>query len=70
MKLISTKFTNLVSLEQSYHKPMGMYGGVPLSWQYTGTFDVIPKLGGDELHRPPVMALRSMNGAKLLGLRP
>ena len=27
MKLISTKLTNLVSLEQSHHKPVGMYGG-------------------------------------------
>ncbi len=28
MKLISTRLTNLVSLEQSHYKPMGMYGGV------------------------------------------
>ena len=27
MKLISTKLTNLVSLEQSNHKPIGRYGG-------------------------------------------
>ncbi len=30
MKLISTMLTNIVSLEQSNHKPKGMYGGVPL----------------------------------------
>ncbi len=30
MKLISTDLTNLVSLEQSHHKPTGMYGGGPL----------------------------------------
>ncbi len=34
VKFISTKLTKLVSLEQSHHKPMGMYGGVLLSWQY------------------------------------
>ncbi len=34
MKLISTALTNIVSLEQSHHKPMGMYDVVPLSWQY------------------------------------
>ncbi len=27
VKLIFTKLTNIVSLEQSHHKPMGMYGG-------------------------------------------
>ena len=32
MKLISTKLTNLVSLEQSHHNPMGMYGGGPLKF--------------------------------------
>ncbi len=37
VKLISTKLTNLVLLEQSHHKPMRMYGGVPLSWQHEGS---------------------------------
>ena len=27
MKLVSTKFTNLVPVEQFNHKPMGMYDG-------------------------------------------
>ncbi len=30
MKLVSTKFTDLVPVEQFHHKPMGMYDGGPL----------------------------------------
>ncbi len=39
MKLISTKLTNIVALEQSHHRHK------------------VCKLGGDKLHRPPVVAL-------------
>ncbi len=73
MKLISTKLTNLVSLEQSYHKPMLMYGGGLLKLTVGGKTTTLHshkfvmgllqlhkacKLGGDELHRPPIVALR------------
>ena len=40
VKLIFTKLTNLVSLEQSHYKPMnamGICGGGPLIWQETAT---------------------------------
>ena len=61
MKLVSTNLTNLVPLEQFHHKPMGMYDGgflcdgmapAPLlQWHK------VCEIGGDELHRPPVVAL-------------
>ncbi len=61
MKPISTKLTNLVSLEQSNHKPMGMCGGglhrfvmELLQWQN------VYKIGEDEVLSPPVVALRML----------
>ncbi len=48
MKLVFTKFVNLVPLEQCHHKCMGMYGGgfvmALLQWH------MVYKLGEDELN--------------------
>ncbi len=55
MELVSTKFTNLVPLEQFHHKPMVMYDVMELlQWHK------VCELGGDKLHRPPVVALNEI----------
>ncbi len=41
MKLVSTKFTDLVPMEQFIHKPMGMYDGGLLSLALLQVFDGI-----------------------------
>ena len=56
MELVFTKFIYLVSLEQCHQKPLEMYGThgyvMPLlQWL------MVYKLGEDDLHRPPVVAL-------------
>ena len=71
MKLISSKLTSLVSLEQTQLKPIGRYGGglhkLALK-RTTSTHSLrfviglikqhkVCKLVGDKLHRPPVVAL-------------
>ena len=48
-KLISTNLTNLVALEQSHQKPVGV-----LLHRHK-----VCELGGDKLQRPPVVALRN-----------
>ena len=54
MKLISSKLTNLLSLEQSQSKHIERYGVIGLIQRHKSC-----KLGGDKLHRPPVVALNS-----------
>ncbi len=53
MKLIFTMLKTLVSLAQSHHKPVVIYRG-----------NKVFKLGEDELHRPPLVALRPFHTAK------
>ena len=47
MKLVSTNLTNLVALEQHSHR----FVIALLHWHK------VSELGGDKLHRPPVVAL-------------
>ncbi len=72
MKLIFTKFVNLVPLEQCHHKLMGRYGGDVLRFAFPWVCEsqivmallqwhMVYKLGEDELHRPPVVALMGDN---------
>ncbi len=44
MKLISTNRTNLLSLEQFHHKPMGMYGDGVLNLALGGKLASSPPL--------------------------
>ena len=64
MKLIFTMLKNLFSLGQSHHKPVVIYRGCHLHHNILQhVCDGIAimkqgfKLGEDELHRPPVVAL-------------
>ncbi len=55
VKLISSKLTNLLSLEQSEVKHIGRFV-IGLIQRHK-----VCKLGGDKLHRPPVVALSEVN---------
>ncbi len=44
MKLISTNLTNLLSMEQCHHKPIGMYGGGVLNLSLGGKLASSPPL--------------------------
>ncbi len=69
MKLVSTKFTDPVPVEQFNHKPMVMHDGGLLRLKETTIIHShrfvmellqclkVCEIGGDELHRPPVVAL-------------
>ncbi len=56
MKLVSTKFIDLVPVERFRHKPMGMYDGRFLMELLQ--CHKVCEIGGDKLRRPPVVALR------------
>ncbi len=58
MKLLPTNLTNIVPLEQFHHKPMVMYdGGLHRFVKELLQWHKLCKLGGDNLHRLPVVAL-------------
>ncbi len=56
MELVSTKFTNLMPLQQFHHKPMVMYNYHRFVMELLQWHKVC-EVGGEELHRPPVVAL-------------
>ena len=71
MKLVSTNLISLVPLEHFHKKPMGVYHGGLLKCQlkeitiiHSHMFVMellhwhkVCELGGDKLHRPPMVAL-------------
>ena len=67
VKPVTTSLTNLVPLEQFHQKPTGVYGGgLHHTFQIVHSqrfvmellhWHKVCELGGDKLHRPPVVAL-------------
>ncbi len=75
MKLVSTNLISLVPLEHFHKKPMGVYHGGLLKCQlkeitiiHSHMFVMellhwhkVCELGGDKLHRPPMVALNCLD---------
>ncbi len=65
MRLVFTNLTNLVALEQFLPKPTGVHDGSANLRRPPSCIPTVStqghkvcELGGDKLHRPPVVALR------------